>query len=102
MAAGSAEIASEQRTPRRSLGEQRHYGAVGIARRRKPGLPSPTVPGRAGDMGNVGQDVRQACGDVMVVSLSEGSNGMRHPFSKRFTKLNQHTIRISLRQVSMS
>ena len=38
MAAGSAEIASEQRTPRRSLGEQRHYGAAGIARRREPGL----------------------------------------------------------------
>ena len=29
----------------------------------------------------------------MVASLSEGSNGMRHPFSKRFTRLNQHTIR---------
>jgi len=38
MAAGSAEIASEQRTPRRSLGEQRHYGAAGIARRLEPGL----------------------------------------------------------------
>jgi hypothetical protein len=38
MSAGSAAIASEQRRYRRSLGEPRHYGATGIARRLEPGL----------------------------------------------------------------